>query len=796
MWCYIKRLLFKLGRYQFLLGYAPVRLYFSACQTEIIISYHVSESVVAVVTKIKHVQRTKMNSREHHSLPLQPSGKQNTEEEREVRSLPCKLNVAETKGGQVRQCLSDGVSQIVGIQGPTRDGNRASRCTNECDFREKENATKQKIKHQKPIQAARGLQDNRVDRSPEVSRNRILSSHSTGSSGEPEQAGTNQTRNATGHYAGSSGEPEQTGTNHTGNAPDHLASSESDNNAGLQQSSGNRRPPMPLVSPDSLFDGTRGTSMPKTVSPNRYRKTRTDVEGSRGECPATHNGNHNSFQLPPPLSCRQPPTQNGRPLVCQESDRHYEKTRIDLEESNCRPCRPGEYMHRNHSHLKNAGGTGKLCSERTLTTSTNSANKLWDFHKDDPLDSIPPLDSVSWTSAGECSDDEDRDKSILKQHLNNTLKPSLKTPVEEAGVYALHRNDNTASSDYSEELDLRSDPPSSIQEGESGTRDPETGERHAAAEEANISQCVEESGVSTYHSNDYVTSSEGSEEVNLRSDPPQGQIHHEGEIDTVHSVTETKKVLGRGRRTSAGKSSADETYQDMEQTALKQRLNTTSVDTLQYSATPCSDVTVSQPAEETRTADLPSNGHATSSEDRRGPDLCSDPPRQRQHEDEIAIVDRVTDRQAVVERGSRTSVGGFCTNEIDLDRGQTPSQQYLNTTTEVTLQSPPTPYSDDTNSSPPVQETPCSDDTNVSPPVQETGTSALNNNQHVTSPGNSRELDLYPGQPSIGVQHALGFVTLHPEARRQSLADRGQASILPKQSRLSMFPLCQLNYEL
>ncbi len=85
----------------------------------------------------------------------------------------------------------------------------------------------------------------------------------------------------------------------------------------------------------------------------------------------------------------------------------------------------------------------------------------------------------------------------------------------------------------------------------------------------------------------------------------------------------------------------------------------------------------------------------------------------------------------------------------------------INTTPEATLQS------------------------NILQHVGEAGLSALQSNDHVTSPEDSGELDLRSDPPSEGLQHEGEFVThvLETAAERQAVADRVQASDIREQSK-------------
>ncbi len=201
-------------------------------------------------------------------------------------------------------------------------------------------------------------------------------------------------------------------------------------------------------------------------------------------------------------SPRLPPAENG---ALQQSDSAMglgtKKTRKDAESE---PC-PRKYT--GHLQPKNIKDAVKFSSDPVLGTCEHSA-KLGHAEEVDSLPSIPSLASLtarsldSLTSSGEsgsAQNGQDREQTTPKQYWNTTQHATLQTPA-------------TPYSNY-----------------------------------ANISPPVQETGPSDLPSNDQVTSSEGSEEYDFRSDPPSGEIQHGQEVVTVHEEGGRERVANRGR---------------------------------------------------------------------------------------------------------------------------------------------------------------------------------------------------------------------------------------------------------
>ncbi len=216
------------------------------------------------------------------------------------------------------------------------------------------------------------------------------------------------------------------------------------------------------------------------------------------------------YRFPVQRSSRTLSTQQHTHLQCRETVGDQDKKTGQDTGSKAIP-HPGENNSR--SQLKNTNSVENLSADLTVCTIGKGAN-LGSANEVDSLSRIPSLDypratspnsctDSSWESTGECSagqTDSDREQTIPKQRLNTTPAATLQTPA-------------TPGSD-----------------------------------EANISRPVQETGTSTLHSNDNVTSSEDSGELGLRSDSPSREVqreHGESEIVTLPSAIEGREVADR-----------------------------------------------------------------------------------------------------------------------------------------------------------------------------------------------------------------------------------------------------------
>ncbi len=479
---------------------------------------------------------------------LQPSRKRNLDVGRETQSLPCNLNDEEGKHGPVTQCLADMVPQIPQIQGPMADGIASGLFVNK-DHPEtsgKENATKNKHERKTSKQTAGVLQRIRVEPFTEIIQNRVY----PGPTGKCENPQTKavEVENEADQLpssetnllcAGSSlrtrqAAPAPDAIVRTFKAPKRFVSEENgkENTCSTESEYGPINISGPAEArlqnvldeekiPNSINGNPSETTDIRPVEENlntkndtlthsnstrgRYqeRQMSNEIDGSRVERPHSQNGSREAYRLPRPLSSRAPHTQEEGSL--QPRDKITGCSNKTGKDAKSGPCPP---KYTGYSHRKNAKDIVKLFSDHEIGSFPDCA-ELGHLEEFDSLSSIPSLASLtapsldsstdaSWTSSGEPgSENQDREQTTLKQFWNTATHVTLQRPAT------------------------------------------------SLSDEANISPPVQETRPSDLLSNDQVTSSEGSEEYDFRSDPPSGEIQHGREVATVDVEGEREGVADR-----------------------------------------------------------------------------------------------------------------------------------------------------------------------------------------------------------------------------------------------------------
>ncbi len=470
--------------------------------------------------------------------------------------MPCNPKDAAGKHGRVTQCLADMVPQIPQIQGQMADGIATARYTDEDDpeARGKENGTKNQRKRKTSMQTG-VLQRNRVEPLTEVTQNRVYPGPTGNREKTPTKAvavGTDQLPNTNSLYAGSllsAGNqaspppdgvdrdikalarhfiPDENGRKDTHDA---RCCAESEycraiNISGHAQATGRRLRGQNALDEEEIpnfINGKasggneslhrveeHGTLSHPSITPSRGRYQERQPCNERGERPASQNGSRDTYRLPRPSSSRPPPTQNEGSLQPTENvtDRGN-KTGKDIESGPWPPKCTGI------SHIKNPKDTVKLFSDPAQGTFENGAKlghaEPGDAEAIESLSSIPSLASLtaptsdsstdaSWTSPGEPRSDQseqDREQTTLKQCWNTTTHVTLQPPAT------------------------------------------------PCSDDASISHPVQETGTSDLPSSEDVTSSDGSEAYDFRSDPPSRDMQHDDDFVTLHAESGRRGVADR-----------------------------------------------------------------------------------------------------------------------------------------------------------------------------------------------------------------------------------------------------------